>query len=238
MRGSALSAGRVGAVCRLLGIRSQLGDLPEARTDAEFSRDAGCEGATRLPPVDLAQDLAESPGVAIDQFCAFVDAQAAPFERRGSLERAAIHRIPIYGQKPVLSRDRMALGCQMPALRAVKLLVAKAKARPKKIVAEWRGFADRLKLAVSARMRERDVSQNSIADAVGIESGQFSKILSGERALGLTVNTLLLIAEALDVRPLWLMTGEEPSGIRRAKTTSTPPAHVENEPVKPKTAAR
>lgn len=103
----------------------------------------------------------------------------------------------------------------MPALGAVKSAVGKPKARPKKIVTEWLGFPERLEMAVKQRMRETGVSQNAIADEVGVESGQFSKILSGERATGLTVNTLLLLATALDVNPMWLMTGREPSGLSK-----------------------
>lgn len=118
------------------------------------------------------------------------------------------------------------MGCQMPALGALKPAMAKAKARPKKIAEGWPDFADRLTLAVAKRKREGELSQNAIAEAAGIESGQFTKILSGERALGLTVNTLLLLADALRVNPMWLMVGEEPSGLSKARPapTSAPPS--------------
>lgn len=91
--------------------------------------------------------------------------------------------------------------------------MAKAKNRPKVFADEWRGFAGRLKFAVDTRMREEGLSQNDIASAASIDSGQLTKILSGERALGVQANTVLLLARALRANVLWLLTGEEPSGL-------------------------
>ncbi len=98
--------------------------------------------------------------------------------------------------------------------------MAKA-ARPKKLkkLADgWAGFAGRLRYAITERQRQAEergdeLTQNDIAATANVDSGQLTKIASGERTKGLTVNTLLWLAKALDVRPIWLMTGEEPSGL-------------------------
>lgn len=98
---------------------------------------------------------------------------------------------------------------------------AKAPPKAKKIASGWRGFKGRLAYAIQTRQDETpELTQNDVADSAGIDSGQLAKILSGERALGVTANTVLLLAEALDVSALWLMTGVEPSGLaRKAQVT-------------------
>lgn len=92
--------------------------------------------------------------------------------------------------------------------------VSKVRARPKKIAEGWTGFAGRLRYALGERQRlTPELTQNDVAKEAGIDSGQLTKILGGKRALGATANTVLLLAEALDVRVVWLMTGQEPSGL-------------------------
>lgn len=113
--------------------------------------------------------------------------------------------------------------------------MAKAK-RPKVIAPEWRGFSARLGYAVEARQRESELSQNDIAAAAGIDSGQLSKILSGERATGVQANTVILLATALQVRPLWLLTGVEPSGLGNASAGRVEPTG--ESPAPPRIASR
>lgn len=98
--------------------------------------------------------------------------------------------------------------------------------KPKVIAPEWRGFASRLKFAVGTRRSESDLSQNDLAAAAGIDSGQMTKILSGERALGVQANTVVLLARSLRVSVSWLMTGEEPSGLQPAPTGQVEPPSV------------
>lgn len=120
------------------------------------------------------------------------------------------------------------------------VVVTKAKRRPRgaKVIApEWRGFSERLEYAVRIRQKETGLSQNAVADAASIDSGQMTKILSGERALGVQANTVVLFAKALRVNVGWLMTGIEPSGLSPAdlEPESTPaPAPLDQR----KTASR
>jgi transcriptional regulator with XRE-family HTH domain len=106
--------------------------------------------------------------------------------------------------------------------------VAKAKARNRRIAEGWEGFPDRLDYAIRERKREWALSQNAIASAAGLDSGQLTKILSGERARGVAANTVLLLAEALKVSPLWLMANVEPSGLGKLavphEAPSSPPS--------------
>jgi transcriptional regulator with XRE-family HTH domain len=102
----------------------------------------------------------------------------------------------------------------------------------------WAGFRGRLAYAIDQRKLARpELTQNAIAEAAGMDSGQISKILSGKRTRGVAANTVLLLAEALDVRPLWLMTGEEPSGISRKLESTIPPAQDPAEPDSRRAAA-
>ncbi len=111
--------------------------------------------------------------------------------------------------------------------------VTKQRGGPKKVADGWPGFAGRLRYAVGVRQADSPgLTQNDIAARAGIDSGQFAKILSGKRALGATANTVLLLADALDVRPIWLMTGLEPSGLKATQRESEapPPSSISGSP--------
>jgi transcriptional regulator with XRE-family HTH domain len=83
------------------------------------------------------------------------------------------------------------------------------------VAPEWRGFPGRLRYAVNERIAERPgLSQNEIAASAGVDSGNFSKYMSGEKVVGVTANTVIMLARALRVRPAWLLLGEEPSGLQ------------------------
>jgi hypothetical protein len=117
--------------------------------------------------------------------------------------------------------------CQPPADGTFRIGVAKTRGKPKRVAEGWAGFAGRLRYALEERQRERPgLTQNDVANRAGIDTGQFAKILSGKRALGATANTVLLLAEALEVETVWLMTGLEPSGLGRKPRAadSVPPA--------------
>lgn len=86
--------------------------------------------------------------------------------------------------------------------------------RQRRSTAEWAGFPERLRFAVGTRQREQpDLTQNAIAEAADMNGGNLTKILDGTKAQGVTANTVILLAHALRVRPVWLLTGEEPSGL-------------------------
>lgn len=97
-----------------------------------------------------------------------------------------------------------------------------ATPRPRQIAPEWAGFAERLNFAVSTRRREDPgLTQNAIAEAAYVDSGNLVKILDGTKAQGVTANTVILLARALRVRPTWLLTGEEPSGLVPLRTAGS-----------------
>jgi hypothetical protein len=89
------------------------------------------------------------------------------------------------------------------------------KAEPSRAVApEWRGFPGRLRYAIDQRQAEDPgLTQNKVAEEAEVDSGNLSKMLSGEKAVGVTANTVIMLARALRVRPSWLLLGEEPSGL-------------------------
>jgi hypothetical protein len=79
------------------------------------------------------------------------------------------------------------------------------------IATEWRGFPGRLRYAISERQSENPaLTQNKIAEAAGVDGGN---LLSGEKAGGVTANTVIMLARALRVHPAWLLLGQEPSGL-------------------------
>jgi len=94
------------------------------------------------------------------------------------------------------------------------------------VAPEWRGFPGRLRYAVNERIAERPgLSQNEIAASAGVDSGNFSKYMSGDKVVGVTANTVIMLARALGVRPAWLLLGEEPSGLQRpANVAETAPS--------------
>ena len=92
------------------------------------------------------------------------------------------------------------------------------------VAPEWRGFPGRLRYAIDQRIAEDStLTQNRIAEKAGVDSGNLSKIVNGEKAAGVTANTVLMLARALRVRPAWLLTGEEPSGLSDAQTPTPVP---------------
>lgn len=96
--------------------------------------------------------------------------------------------------------------------------------RPRQLALELRGFAGRLKYAVGVRLAERrELTQNKIAEMAGVNPGNFSKLLRDQKTDGVTANTILLLARALDVRPAWLLTGEEPSGLAELRRATPVP---------------
>lgn len=86
---------------------------------------------------------------------------------------------------------------------------------PDEIERGWEGFPDRLQLAVTTRARERGITMRKIARSANYDESNLAKILADKPArwLGLQANSLLAFARVLDVRPLWLLTGQEPSGL-------------------------
>lgn len=96
-----------------------------------------------------------------------------------------------------------------------------SKGRPR-VAEEWAGFPSRLRYAFELRrVQEPGVTQNAVAAAANVDSGNFSRMLKGEKVQGVTANTVVLLARALNVRAAWLLTGEEPSGLA-ARKESTP----------------
>lgn len=93
--------------------------------------------------------------------------------------------------------------------------MTKAKrSKPRVVAPEWRGFSGRLKYAIEVRQQEEPgLTQNRLAEMAGVDGGNLSKIVGGTKAAGATANTVILLARALRVRPNWLLTGEEPSGL-------------------------
>lgn len=90
------------------------------------------------------------------------------------------------------------------------------EARPKVIAPGWAGFPGRLHYAVGQRRRENPwLTQNAIAERADYDSGNLARLLKGEKAENTTANSALLLAMALHVRPVWLINGEEPSGLDR-----------------------
>lgn len=82
------------------------------------------------------------------------------------------------------------------------------------VAPEWRGFPSRLRYAIDQRKAEEpSLTQNQVAESAGVDSGNLSKILNGEKAMGVTAHTVIMLARALRVRPSWLLLGEEPSGL-------------------------
>lgn len=78
------------------------------------------------------------------------------------------------------------------------------------------GLPERLTYAVNQRRRQTGLSQNEIARICGAESGNFSAYLHGQRLKGITLATVWKIAQALGIRPEWLASGQEPSGLTNA----------------------
>jgi transcriptional regulator with XRE-family HTH domain len=103
-----------------------------------------------------------------------------------------------------------------------------SKDRPPRVAQEWAGFPSRLRYAYELRkQQEPGATQNAIAAAAGVDSGNFSRMLNGEKVQGVTANTVVLLAAALRVRAAWLLTGEEPSGLApRKETTPVPDSDV------------
>lgn len=97
------------------------------------------------------------------------------------------------------------------------------KATKARVVApEWRGFPGRLRFAIDQRQAENEeLTQNQIAAAAGVDSGNLSKYLAGTKT-DVTASTVILLARALRVRPAWLLTGEEPTGLRQEADVLTP----------------
>ncbi len=238
MGNSGICAGRVLAVCALLGVRRLCYDLvPERGSDTELSPNSLGKSAPRLATSLLAEDLAERAAVSEDELGGLVHAQAASLDGELGFDGASVHELfpAPYGQETALSRARSMRCCQPPADGAFELGVAKTRGKTKRMAKGWSGFAGRLRYAVDERKLETPgLTQNDIANRAGIDTGQFAKILSGARARGATANTVLLLAEALDVEPVWLMKGVEPSGLSRQAPqqadTVPPPSSVTGQP--------
>jgi transcriptional regulator with XRE-family HTH domain len=80
----------------------------------------------------------------------------------------------------------------------------------------WAGFHGRLQYAVAERKRQNPwLTQNAIAERADYDSGNLARLLKGEKTENMTANSALLLAMALHVNPLWLINGEEPSGLDR-----------------------
>lgn len=85
------------------------------------------------------------------------------------------------------------------------------------VAPEWRGFPGRLRYAIEQRMSEDpSLTQNKVGEKAGVDGGNLSRMLSGAKAAGVTANTVILLARALNVRPAWLLLGEEPSWLSAA----------------------
>ena len=96
--------------------------------------------------------------------------------------------------------------------------------RPRQLAVELRGFAGRLQYALRVRLGEQpELTQNRVAESAGVNPGNFSKLLRDQKTEGVTANTILLLARALRVRPAWLLTGEEPSGLDEARSLTPVP---------------
>jgi transcriptional regulator with XRE-family HTH domain len=85
----------------------------------------------------------------------------------------------------------------------------------RKISPEMRGFPGRLTYAIKTRRDQvPGLSLNKVAAAANVDPGNLSKLASGKKAHP-SADTAWLLSHALDVRLVWLITGEEPSGLDR-----------------------
>lgn len=210
-----------GRLLRLFWISRGL--VPPGELDSELGCNAGRERTTGLPSVVLPEDLGKGPAIGADELGALVDAQLLSSERLPGLNGSAVHAGAAYGRATALSRASATWGLADASAKGRISRVKKEKPGPKKVAAGWRGFRGRLRYAIDERQSENpNLSQNDVAERAGIDSGQIAKILSGERAMGVQANTVLLLAEALDVSPVWLMKGVEPSGLSREQPPVRP----------------
>jgi len=115
-------------------------------------------------------------------------------------------------------------------------MAARKSETSRAVASEWRGFPGRLRYAIDQRQAEEPgLTQNKIAELGEVDSGNLSKMLSGEKAAGVTANTVIMLARALRVRPAWLLLGEEPSGLQRAANVDTP---IPSSALRPSSAPR
>lgn len=85
----------------------------------------------------------------------------------------------------------------------------------------------RLRYAIDVRQSEDpELSQNKIAESAGVDSGNLSGYLSGERIKGIRATTVIRLARALRVNVSWLLTGAEPSGLAMDTPTPVPGSSV------------
>jgi hypothetical protein len=79
---------------------------------------------------------------------------------------------------------------------------------------EIRGIHGRLRYALDTRIAEDPaLSQNKIATRAGIDGGNLSAYVRGQRLEGIQAVTLIKVARALRVNIAWLLEGIEPSGL-------------------------
>lgn len=93
----------------------------------------------------------------------------------------------------------------------------------------WSGFPSRLRFAFETRKREWGWTQNRFARAANYDDGAFSRLLSADGGTweGIQCNTLLAFARVLRVEPLWLLSGQEPTGLSlKTEETPVPPSDV------------
>lgn len=110
-----------------------------------------------------------------------------------------------------------------------KLSVVPRNKPPEQIEEGWDGFPERLRFAVRTRLKQRKSSVRQLAIAARYDESNLGKMLADQptRWEGLTVNSLLSFARVLQVSPLWLMIGQEPSGLAEHRDdTPIPPSNV------------
>ena len=78
--------------------------------------------------------------------------------------------------------------------------------RTKPVETELIGFPERLR---SAR-EEAGFGVRELGEMSGMDGGRVSRYEQGKKFEGVTADSVLALAKALNVRPAWLLTGERP----------------------------
>lgn len=100
---------------------------------------------------------------------------------------------------------------------------------------QWAGFPERLKKVFGLRKLQRGWSQRKVAEKARYDAPNFSRLLR-KKPLGwegITANAALAFARALEVSPMWLLTGDgaAPEGIDEGSAAESARRHpvVEND---------
>ena len=81
--------------------------------------------------------------------------------------------------------------------------------KSKNDLARFRDYYIAIGIRISYFRRLRGLSQEQLAERAGISPGFLSQVEAPDMAVGISLNTLFLIAEALDIPPYKLLQIEE-----------------------------